>query len=352
MNSNKILLNLFILTATSLFFFTSCQNSPAEPEEIQGGRRDYVWTIDTMPPTPYNGISRVWGSSERNLWGVAYGGVANKEVWHFNGSAWITLPWIPDFTPNCIYGFDETNIWAGSVNGEIWKGNGYTFKKFSKQVISGFPHISYENMWGESPDDVYAVGTAFSIDDSKKGFIMHFDGTKWEILQVTEDNHIIFIDARKDSKGSNLLFIGGLSHYGYTVDSSRVWTFDGNQLKQIYVGEYSPTQKSGVYRIDGRVYITIGQKIFKYENNSLQLWKDFTGTNFQARMWGRNENDFFYISTDGGIGHYNGKDLVTIYNNFFAYNAVILNDFVFFHTFDEVKGSNIFLKGKLKTIKE
>jgi hypothetical protein len=62
----------------------------------------------------------------------------------------------------------------------------------------------------------------------------------------------------------------------------------------------------------GRIYHCIGKRIFKYQNNQYALWKDFTGTAYVGRLWGRSELDFF-TGGNKGLMHYNGTDLVTLF---------------------------------------
>ena len=47
-------------------FMVGCNNNPVTPKELEPGRRDYVWTVDTLE-TPFNTVRTVWGSSPTDV---------------------------------------------------------------------------------------------------------------------------------------------------------------------------------------------------------------------------------------------------------------------------------------------
>lgn len=96
---------------------------------------------------------------------------------------------------------------------------------------------------------------------------------------------------------------------------------DGANLKEIYSGQ----ERTSVNEMAGRIYLCIGKKIYKYQNNQLTVWKDFSGTKHLGLIWGRSEKDFFTVGVDGLI-HYNGTDLITIYPTDMFINAAFIFD--------------------------
>lgn len=104
-------------------------------------------------------------------------------------------------------------------------------------------------------------------------------------------------------------------------------------------------------KIGNTVYHIIGTKIFTYENEKLNLFKDLSNTNFGGKMWGRSEKDFFTVNHDYNIGHYNGSNLTDIYkldNRTFVTDAVIFEKEVFFLCINFNNYTTFTLNGKLQ----
>src|ERR1035437_6080540 len=90
--------------------FLSCHN-PVEPGNISPGRRDYIWTVDTLPNYSY--ISKIWGNSPTDVWVIGQPGDFSKTIYHFNGRQWQTDNIFRYISPNSIYGFAVNNVWIG-----------------------------------------------------------------------------------------------------------------------------------------------------------------------------------------------------------------------------------------------
>jgi hypothetical protein len=131
----------------------------------------------------------------------------------------------------------------------------------------------------------------------------------------------------------------------------KLFSFDGKELKELLSGN----EFISLSEMNGEVYIVKDKKIYKYKNGTLALWKDFTNTIFYARIFGRNESDFFcFARKDGkfGIGHYNGTDFQFMYSPdpyFDFFEGFVLENEVFFlgHDFDRT-GYSLIIHGKLK----
>lgn len=169
----SFLIFLFILTS-------SCNNSPTEPV-LQPGRRDYVWTVDTLS---YQGSSQtlmkdIWGSNPQNIWVVGHNERSSGKIYHFDGKSWTPseMPTLPSPTLNSIIGFNERNIFVvGSADYLINKNN------------------------------------SFSIEDSS--LIIHFDGSSWRTSIL--------------NGGRALFSIAGTANNTYTAGYNKTFfQFDG-----------------------------------------------------------------------------------------------------------------------------
>ena len=83
---------------------------PVTPPEDQSGRRDYVWTIDTI--SSFDIISRLWGSSPTDLSAIRSSN-PYESINHFDGTKWTTDGIFRLWAPSSIYGFNSKNIYIG-----------------------------------------------------------------------------------------------------------------------------------------------------------------------------------------------------------------------------------------------
>ena len=78
---------MFLAFISIFIFFTilnySCKNTAVSPPEDAPGRRDYVWTVDTLN-CPADPMFRMWGSSPTDIWTTSYGNW-DKSISHFDG---------------------------------------------------------------------------------------------------------------------------------------------------------------------------------------------------------------------------------------------------------------------------
>jgi len=137
----------------------NCKKSPVEPEKPQPGRRDYVWTVDTLD-MPMNWIDAVWGASPNDVWAVGAGGTYNDRLLHYDGEKWTTYTneriWC---TGNVLFGFSEDDVWMGGGGGWLSGGAGiwhYDGTKWSQNYvydIQDSPLMYVQDIWGPDPQD-------------------------------------------------------------------------------------------------------------------------------------------------------------------------------------------------------
>jgi hypothetical protein len=151
----KVLNTLFIMLFLYLAF--SCNNNPVIPNEGKPGRRDYVWTVDTINYT-FKTLYRLWASSPTDVWALAGGGDINKSIFHFDGYQWTTGIYILPFAPYSIYGFSAKNVYIGGENGKIWQFDGSNWQQVIILTKDGNTQIVFDNMWGGLTNDLYAFG--------------------------------------------------------------------------------------------------------------------------------------------------------------------------------------------------
>jgi len=136
----------FLVTLTSISFNCS-ENTVDTTDLLPPGRRDYVWTIDSIDyenlPT-FIELKSMWGSSPTDVWGSHFTGDVRNCLWHYDGTAW----------KRAVEGTPITDPSGGSA------------------IVGG--------VWGTEQNDVWAFGgTRFSNPEREAPFVMHFNGSVW-----------------------------------------------------------------------------------------------------------------------------------------------------------------------------
>lgn len=360
---NKELMNqktnplLFALAVFIMFTGVDCKKDIVDPppDDIKPGRRDYVWTVDTLP-VPAGDLftpTRIWGSSPTDVWIIGFGSPSWNLLWHYDGISWKKDSLQRQISPSALWGSANNNIWLGNYShNSFWRYDGIQWYKFSEHVSpTGFDRVSISGIWGTSANNIWAVGFAdqFNGGTQYKGILMHFNGSQWQFLQMP-DTRIGLVDIRQQNS-NGMFFLQGTEYDESLGAISKLFTFDGVNLKEIFSStQYNAT----VNEIKGRVYFVYNQKIFHFQNNSLTVWKDLTNTTFLGKIWGRSEKDFFSFATDG-IGHFNGTDFVTVFPvsiDLRVSSGYVSEDEVFFPCFSVTQNLSIVLHGKLSITEE
>ncbi len=339
---NAALVFLFIQ-----LFFSSCNNNPVAPSEnIQPGRRDYVWTVDTIPVV--NSVMRdMYASSPTNVW--ICGDVDNRKesVIHYDGANFEPSG-VYILNPTCIWGSSPNDIWLGTAVSELWHYNGSSWSKFKTLTQAGYNDVIIQSLCGNSVNDIYASGMANGIDDYK-GIILHYNGIDWDFISIPY-TRVNFYEIDLEGKTNNYFLEA--ANFDQTGTPERLYKLSDNILQEIYASE------SGTYLgyLNKQIFMynSDDKKIYSYSNGNFELFKDFETTIYKWGIWGRSEKDFFCITSEddfvqSGIGHYNGSDLATLfYTNFRIVKTIIFNEGIIFLGFDVDDFTQVIIKGELK----
>ncbi|MFZ2324122.1 MAG: hypothetical protein WAV89_10535 [Ignavibacteriaceae bacterium] len=313
-------------------------------DDLKPGRRDYTWTVDTIPVA--NSVMKdMWGSSPADIWICGDSDDRRQSLWHYDGTNFTPYnEYILSATSFC--GFAQNNIWMSTSTGWLYHFNGSEWTKDTVLRMEGYNDVVIQQLCGTAPNNIYATGMANSLDDYR-GVIARYDGKKWTYLKIP-DIRVNFYNIKYDSE-LGAFFISG-ANFDNTGTPERLYTLKNNILKEIYAGS------SGRYlgKIDNRVYIFgYDKKIYKYNGSALKLWIDLSNTNYLGRVSGKTEKDFFcntsdYVNGLTGIGHWNGTDLATLYESKFAtYRTLFFeNEVIFFSGNYENDFINAIVKGK------
>lgn len=339
------------------FALTVCNKQPTAPEPPEPGSRNYTWKLDTLN-MPMNYINTIWGASPNDVWATGGGGTEHDRLLHYDGTKWSTYTketiWCSAFT---LFGFSADNVWMGGGAGwlahgaGIWHYNGVEWSQNYVYDIEGSYSMSVEDIWGTTPNDVYACGKIV-YDDGKnglcQGFVLHFDGKNWKEVVRAQFNSQ-FLRIRKEQKK---LYVQSCEVIDCAVESVTFYEVGNRELIKIYSVKLDNIYWASHNVINGKVYFVIGQNIYRYLNGKMVEQLSIPFSNFRCQIWGRNDLDLFFPMKDGLV-HYNGMDMEYIYKfpseamNFMG-NPIIFEEDIFLCTWD--KGGpwyNMVLHGRL-----
>lgn len=338
MKKNILLIPIYFLILINF----GCKKSPTEVvDNTQPGRRDYVWTVDTLHADNWFGISAVWGSSPNDIWIVA-SGVSYKDcLWHYDGRKWTkSSQWLSS-NFSSLFGLAENDVWAGDSDSRIWRYDGVTWVKYQELSMPGYTYVVTEDINGQSAENLCAVGFVDNNNGSGyKGAILKYDGSKWNFLNIPDMQ--VGFNYIKNTNDGNYLVTATNSDHGFLY---KIYIYNGNKtLNEIYSDYNYPS----MFNLDGELFVSINKKIYKYINRGLELWKDFSGTEYYGKVLGRSKKDFFVAGVTG-IMHYNGSDTQLIWQtNSNCTGQLIFEKDVFFTEYNSEKGLYTIIRGTLQ----
>ncbi len=335
----------FLALSLILFLYLGCK-SPNGPESMLPGRRDYTWTVDTI--SSYDPVYRLWGYSPTNVWAVTRAGYDNKKIFHFDGERWITGNYVVPFGIYSIYGFSDNNIFLGCNNGKIYHFDGNSFSEVAALTKDGRSDIVFDNMWGESPNDLYAFG---AYPDANGPFnnsvIAHFTNNRWDMFNTA--GLIGIVEHLYKNQTDNKIYLQVIK-ISNTYDSTAIYEYWGDQYTKLYNTQWD-NHWASISLINNEVYFILKDEIDRRVNNQFQMVLNLGSTNFYENIWGRNLKDLF-LEMENGLAHYNGSDIQYLFHyiqpNVSIFGAVLFENDVFFLVYEYTTRLSLIYHGKLK----
>lgn len=281
------------------------------------------------------------------MWAVGPGGDKDKTIYHFDGQKWNNDGISRPLAPAAVFGFSQSNVWLGSYGNTIWHYDGNILSKFQDYSIPNYPLAGIQGIWGDNPNNVYAVGFADS-SNILRGVIQQFNGNQWETIYLSDKNET-FSQIYKDPLSNDCYVLSGRNNDNNNTDSLIIYLFDGKNLKEISSLDFFAGHSSSLAYIASQVYFVLDNGVYLY-NNGFKLLFDVGYTNFDRGICGRNGNDIFLCMKDG-ISHYNGTDIQYLYNFHKGIHLLgapaIFDKEIFFLAYDFVNNLNLVIRGKL-----
>jgi hypothetical protein len=123
----------------------------------------------------------LWGSSPSDIFAGAY-----EAVWRWDGSSWSTTTVAPGAYILSLWGFSSSDVYAATAAYPEYStivhydGNAWT----EEWNPGPNPTVLYA-IWGDSPTDVFAVGTVAGFNEPS--LILHYDGSTWSSIANSGD---------------------------------------------------------------------------------------------------------------------------------------------------------------------
>ncbi|MFZ2325025.1 MAG: hypothetical protein WAV89_15190 [Ignavibacteriaceae bacterium] len=345
----KILYKI-IFTITFITFFNTC-NTTEPIDDTKPGRRDYVWTVDTLPGLN-NPRFRMWGSSQTDIWATTMSNWENS-ISHFNGTSWTSFG-ISDLTnAHAIFGFSNSEVFIGTADrGRIWKFDGVNWSIFVELNKDGHNDIAFNDIWGVSENDFFSVGAYPDQYGFNNSVIAHYLNGNWTMLN-TKGLYGIITHLYKDSRDNNIyLQVNGGTDF---TDSTKIYKLTLGKYQLLYGNIWTKGFQADLSFINNEVIFVLGNRIARRVNDQFYTIVNVDNSNFYQRIWGRNSKDIFLLMTDG-LAHYNGTDVEYLFYFTLAnekpwtqiYGAAIFEKELFFLIYEPPTGLSLVYHGILK----
>lgn len=298
---------LFFLSIAITFFLLSCEKG-TEPEQLKPGRRDYVWTADTLYSPMWHGSS-IWGSSANDVWVVGGDGSSTDRVWHYDGEKWEHNT-TPIYVGDCVFGFSANDVWIGGHEGSIWHYNGDDWSEEFKYTRNGsFYGLYIEDIWGVDKNNLFAVGVHM-YDGGERGFILKYNGTEWKEVYYADYNSLFYkIRSQNKSKSTNYIWAFKRS-IPLGDDTTSILKYESNKTEEIYSKPFTelPNSASCMSLVNDKIYFGAGKYFYNIVDDKLVTFLIHDDSNSYSSIYGgRNQNDLILAMRDGFM-HYNGSD--------------------------------------------
>jgi hypothetical protein len=287
----------------------------------------------------------MWGSSPTDVWCVSPGDW-DKSLAHFDGEKW-TLYGAPGlFNIISIYGFTSDNIFTGADNGSVWRFDGNSWQLFARLTKDGHSDIVFDNMWGESTDNFFAIGAyPDSAGLGNNSVIAYYKNNNWSMLNTDRLKGIVEHLYKNKSDGKIYLQVIKFSN---TYDTTFIYEYTQEKFTKLYTSVWD-SYWANISLINNEVYFVLRNEIARRVNNKFQTVFKLDNTNFYQRIWGRNPKDIF-IEMKDGLAHYNGSNLEYLFNFYkprtHIYGSALFDSVVFFLVSEP--GLNLIYRGILK----
>lgn len=339
-----------IVVFACMFLGLCCKDNGITPiEEVKPGRRDYKWFIDTIYAGG-NYINGINGVSSNDVWVISNPGDFSQTFYHFDGMKWSTDGANRSIAPEAIRAFASNDVWAVGLGGDIWHYNGTSWNRHTKIPSPNTNYYSLASLDGNISTNLYAVGNLSYTGSDLRQLIYHLNSGLWSRIDIP-DSICSLIKIRFYAPGKALILGGKYAPDGSAPDTSKIFTFDGNNLHEIYSAHGNYLGKGNFATIPGGVIISKGMKLTFFDGTSEIEIITIKNDLFRNGLEARSVKDIF-LGMNDGVAHYNGSDIQYLLNfsnsNYFGILIEAFENSVFIAANDRNLQKIIVFRGYLK----
>ncbi|GJQ61022.1 MAG: hypothetical protein SCALA702_00750 [Melioribacteraceae bacterium] len=327
--------HIFILLGIILtFLLISCNDGGTEPENPIPGRRDYIWSVDTLFFTSWGdlAITNMLVRDTNDIYIVGFGYKTDECVIHFNGADFEFIKQDVSRFNYSIFEFKE-KIYIGTGYGKLFSLNQdgtltLEFNDASGQSVLYFPrHFN---------NQLYIGGTK----TGRAGFtIIKNDGGGWKYWYSDNEPDVFMASFEI------------INDFAYILSTSDVYNLKLYSLTNNSLNFVQELSSSNLFKMDNRIYLLVDDgNLKRIETGKVMDWLRLEGKGVYGAAVGRSESDIVVYHVNS-IGHFNGNDLEDIYTlqGDYGIHAVHIdqNNIYFIVKPDDVS-YYLLIKGKLK----
>ncbi|MBN1770462.1 MAG: hypothetical protein JXB32_04305 [Deltaproteobacteria bacterium] len=122
-------------------------------------------------------IEALWGTGPDDIWAV--GGWVEPIVLHYDGTAWAPDDSVPRIDPMGYYSIASRasgDLVIAARSGGMLQRSGGVWRP-----MEGAATYTLRSLWGNSPQEVYALGTAVDGTGAPSTAVLQYDGTAWRL---------------------------------------------------------------------------------------------------------------------------------------------------------------------------
>ena len=356
--------NLLLASTFALLSLNLTCSSVTAPEEEQPGRRDYVWTVDTIayPGSWQTLMYDIWGSSPNDVYVVGHNDRGYGKMFRFDGNKWKEVDLGEIFKGGIdlksIIGFAKNDVWA--VGDRIYDNPNRPPNFLDSSLIIRFNGINWieykvtngralRSIMGIMPNELWACGNG--------GTIWHYTEGKWVKesvdVEIPPGGEFFLNDIQPMPNGD--VFMIGFIHQNDIVKTTRFFFKRENGkwriLDTAIIMLNRIEEKWGYADLwlspKGKLY-SCGGGVYEWDGKS---WRQIlVHPIWLAKMFGTGEKNIFIAGHLGVVLHYNGSDWYQFSELDFAKaywsGAVIGNEVFLVSMIGEY--DTAIIKGKLK----
>lgn len=312
---------VFVLITISLPLGCKKEPQQLQTEEPKSGKRDYVWSIDTLWFLGAEQIigKGIYASSANSAWVSAISNTSRGSLWHFDGTQWLNPPNPADASDgrgsvdlNGVFGLSSNSVWFFGFRIRS-VGLGQTVTSGFAMEWSGSHYVEYTDTliskgeelmaaWGDSRDRLFFVG--------KDGTFLRFDGTQWH---KSETGTRAWLNAIWGTNGNDVLVLGYELDAVQPFDSTYYSVASWNGTQFSIVSTFLETGGSSIHPWGVNALWSDNSKFYSSDYSLFVRtgmgWNKLLDSPFVLRtVRGSGPHDVFAVGNRNTFLHFNGVD--------------------------------------------